>query len=202
MMTRPRSARRRPKPDRRARSNCSPHAVTAAPKALKAMPANVSDDELENLLRDAQKNARKIWLWELFRDAARRPGITPLEELANQLGAAILVDDQSAMWKVFEDLMSLARRHRGSHRPTANDELPLAMMARGILREGLTELGAAKKVAARMIKLNFPRRQHSYEATVERLRKKFRARRLKLFREARIDAAVAAMGKSRPQKNQ
>jgi hypothetical protein len=113
------------------------------------MPANVSDDELENLLRDAQKNARKIWLWELFRDAARRPGITPLEELANQLGAAILVDDQSAMWKVFEDLMSLARRHRGSHRPTANDELPLAMMARGILREGLTELGAANKVAAR-----------------------------------------------------
>jgi DNA-binding XRE family transcriptional regulator len=173
----------------------------AAPKALKALPANVSDDELKNLAREMRKNARKIWMWENFRHDARRPGIRPFEKLAYQLGAAILVDDRSAMWGVYGELMSLASRHRRSHRPAADDGLPLAKMARMILHEGLTELAAAKKVATQMIEDKFGR-QHSYEATVERLRKKFRACRLDLFRQARIIDAVELMGKSRPRKNQ
>jgi hypothetical protein len=172
-----------------------------------------SDDELEDLLRDAQKNARKIWIWEIFCHAARRPGITPLEKLANQLGAAILFDDKHSLWEVYGELVLLARKQRGPHRPAADDGLALEKMARMILHQGLTELAAAKEVATQMIKYKSPRRQHSYEATVERLRRKFRARRLELFRQARVSDALAltieqgtsiglAVGKSRPRKNQ
>jgi hypothetical protein len=98
-------------------------------------------------------------------------------------------------------------------RPAADDNLPLAMMAQMIVREGLTELAAAKKVAARMTKLSYPTRQHSYEATVERLRKKFAGRRPQLVRGEATRAALElvieqgtslglAVGKSRPRKTQ